>query len=44
MSGVLTSGYFLVSVWLMFRLWQRKPLRLPGISHVAEQVVGKRLL
>lgn len=44
MSGVLTSGYFLVSVWLMFRLWQRKPLRLPGISHVAERVVGKRLL
>ena len=37
-SSVLTSGYFLVNLWLMVRLWQRKPLRLPGVSQVSDRL------
>ena len=40
-NTMLTSGYFLVSVWLMVRLWQGKLPRLPGISPVAEGKVRK---
>ncbi|HEY9742198.1 MAG TPA: hypothetical protein V6C90_17055 [Coleofasciculaceae cyanobacterium] len=43
LNGLLTSGYFLVSIGLMVRLWQRKPPRLPGISRVAEGTVRKHL-
>jgi hypothetical protein len=43
MNSLLTSGYFLVNFWLMVLLWQRKSLRLPGISRFAERVVGKHL-
>ncbi|MEG4996761.1 hypothetical protein [Microcoleus sp. B4-D4] len=43
MSSLLTTSYFIVSVGLMVRLWKRQPLWLPGISRVAEQVVGKHL-
>lgn len=43
MSSLLTSGYFVVNIWLMVRLWQRRPLRLPGVSQVAEEIVGKHL-
>ncbi|MFP4104411.1 hypothetical protein [Coleofasciculus sp.] len=43
MNTMLTSGYFLVSVWLMVRLWQGKLPRLPGISQVAEGKVRKHL-
>ncbi len=42
-STVLTSSYFAISVWLMIRLWQRRSLQIPGISHVADQVVGRHL-
>lgn len=42
-NGMLTSGYFLVSVGLMVRLWQRKPPSLPGISGVAQGIVRKHL-
>jgi hypothetical protein len=28
-SSLLTSGYFVTNLWLMVRLWQRKPVRLP---------------
>lgn len=42
-NSLLTSGYFLVSLGLMVRLWQRKSPRLPGISHVAEGTVRKHL-
>lgn len=31
-SSLLTSGYFLINLWLMIRLWQRKPLWVPGLS------------
>ncbi len=43
MNTLLTSGYFLVCVGLMVRLWQRKSPRLPGISRVAEGTVRKHL-
>ena len=43
MSSLLTTSYFIVAVGLMVRLWKRQPLWLPGISRVAEQVVGKHL-
>jgi hypothetical protein len=43
MNSLLTSGYFLVNFWLMVLLWQRKSLRLPGISRFAERVVRKHL-
>ena len=43
MNTLLTSGYFLVSVGLMVRLWQRKSPRLPGISQIAEGTVRKHL-
>lgn len=31
-SSLLTSSYFLISFWLMIRVWQRKALRLPHLS------------
>ena len=43
MDSLLTSGYFLVSIWLMVRLSQRKHLRLPGIGRFAERVVKRHL-
>jgi hypothetical protein len=43
LNTFLTSGYFLVSLWLIIRLWQRKSTRLPGFSDFAERVVGKHL-
>lgn len=42
-NSLFTSGYFVVSIWLMFRLWQRQPLRLPGITGISKRVVRKRL-
>jgi hypothetical protein len=38
LSSLLTSGYFLANLWLMVRLWQRKPLRLPGISQLSDRI------
>lgn len=37
-SSLFTSGYFLVNIWLMVRLWQRKPLRLPMISPLSDRL------
>lgn len=37
-SSLLTSGYFLVNIWLMVRLWQRKPLRLPLVSPLSDRL------
>jgi len=37
-SSLLTSGYFLVNIWLMVRLWQRKPIWLPGVSQVGDRL------
>lgn len=43
LNSLLTSGYFLVSIGLMVRLWQGKLPRLPGISRIAEGTVRKHL-
>jgi len=43
MSSLLTTSYFIVSLGLMFRLWKRQPLWLPGVSRVAEKIIGKHL-
>ena len=43
LNTLFTSGYFLVSLGLMVRLWQRKLPRLPGISRVAEGAIRKHL-
>jgi hypothetical protein len=37
-SSLLTSGYFLVNLWLMVRLWQRKSLRLPIASKLGDRL------
>ncbi|BAY90871.1 MULTISPECIES: hypothetical protein [unclassified Tolypothrix] len=41
LNSFLTSGYFLVNVWLIFRIIQGKSHRLPGFSRLAERVLGK---
>ncbi|MBW4612506.1 MAG: hypothetical protein KME21_04360 [Desmonostoc vinosum HA7617-LM4] len=43
LNSFLTSGYFLVSVWLMFRLIQGKSKRLPGFSSFAQRILSKYL-
>lgn len=43
LNSFLTSGYFLVSLWLMLRVIQRKSRKLPGFSRLAERVLGKYL-
>ncbi|HEY9872037.1 MAG TPA: hypothetical protein V6D12_01300 [Candidatus Obscuribacterales bacterium] len=43
LDSLLTSGYFLVSLWLMVLLLQGKSLRLPGFSRLADRVVGRHL-
>lgn len=37
-SSLLTSGYFLVNIWLMICLWQGKSLYLPGLSHLGDRL------
>jgi hypothetical protein len=43
LNTFLTSGYFLVSLWLIIRLFQGKSNRLPGFSRFAERVLDKYL-
>jgi hypothetical protein len=37
LNSLATSVYFLTSVWLMMLLWQKKSLKLPGFSVLAER-------
>ncbi|TVQ17865.1 MAG: hypothetical protein EA367_16470 [Leptolyngbya sp. DLM2.Bin15] len=37
-NSVITSGYFLTSFLLMLRVWQRKPLWLPGVSDIGDRL------
>jgi hypothetical protein len=37
-SSVVTSSFFLTNIWLMVRLWQRKSVRLPGISQMGDRL------
>jgi hypothetical protein len=39
LNCLVTSGYFTVSLWLMMLLWQKKSLRLPGFSALAERTI-----
>ncbi len=35
-NSLLTSGYFVTSFWLMFRLWKRQTLSLPVLTQIAK--------
>ncbi len=37
-NSVFSSSYFVVSLWLMMRLWQRQSLELPGFSSIAKHL------
>jgi hypothetical protein len=41
LNSFLTSGYFLVSVWLIVRVIQGKSSRLPGFSNLAARLWRK---
>ncbi|HIK06441.1 MAG TPA: hypothetical protein IGS40_17275 [Trichormus sp. M33_DOE_039] len=38
LNSFFTSGYFLVSIWLIFRIIRGKSFRLPGLSNLAEKL------
>ncbi len=40
LNSLATSGYFITSLWLMMLLWQKKSLRLPGFSALAERTLN----
>ncbi|NJL86713.1 MAG: hypothetical protein HC886_13240 [Leptolyngbyaceae cyanobacterium SM1_1_3] len=37
-SSLVGSGYFLVSLWLILRLWQGKSVKLPGLSQLSDRL------
>ena len=37
-NTLVTTGYFVTNLWLMVRLLQDKPVRLPGISRVSDRL------
>uniref|UniRef100_A0A832M5E8 DUF4870 domain-containing protein n=1 Tax=Oscillatoriales cyanobacterium SpSt-402 TaxID=2282168 RepID=A0A832M5E8_9CYAN len=37
-SSLVTSSYFVINIWLMMRLWQRKSVRLPLVSKVGDRL------
>ncbi len=37
-NSIVTSGYFLSSIWLMIKIRQRKPPRLPLISQASDRL------
>jgi hypothetical protein len=39
LNSLATSGYFITSILLMMLLWQKKSLRLPGFSVLAERTI-----
>lgn len=41
LNTFLTSGYFLVSAWLVVRTLRGKRQRVPGFSRLSEQILGK---
>lgn len=43
LNSFFTSGYFLVSMWLVMRVLQGESHRLPGISNLAERIFRKYL-
>jgi len=43
LNSFFTSGYFVVSIWLVVRVLQGKSSRLPGMSSLAESIFRKYL-
>lgn len=43
LNSFLTSGYFLISIWLIIRTAKGKSKHLPGFSRFAARVLGKYL-
>lgn len=43
LNSFLTSGYFLVSLWLIFLTVRGQSRRLPGLNRFAERIIGKYL-
>jgi len=37
-NGFVGTGYFLISFWLMWRVWQRKSIRLPVVSAASRRL------
>jgi hypothetical protein len=44
LNSFLTSGYFLISLWLIIVTIRGKSQRVPGFSRFAEKIVDKHLL
>lgn len=38
MNSLWSSGYFLLSFWLMVRVWQRRSLHLPLLSRISKHL------
>ncbi|APB34259.1 hypothetical protein GlitD10_1933 [Gloeomargarita lithophora Alchichica-D10] len=38
MSSVATSGYFILQLWLMVRVWRGQSLKLPGVTRLARRL------
>ena len=43
LNGFVGSGYFLTCLVLMFRLFRRQSIAVPGVSQVAEGIARKHL-
>lgn len=37
-SSFVGSGYFLLNVWLMFRVWRGQSIKLPGVSQLSKRL------
>ncbi|NEQ29726.1 MAG: hypothetical protein F6K04_01795 [Leptolyngbya sp. SIO4C5] len=37
-SSFIGSGYFLVNLWLILRLWRGKSVKLPGLSQLSDRL------
>lgn len=37
-NSVITSGYFLLQLWLMVRFWRGQSLKLPGVAQLARRL------
>jgi hypothetical protein len=38
LNATTTSAYFGMNLWLMYRLWQRRSLHIPGISKLSDRL------
>ncbi len=37
-NSMITSGYFILQLWLMVRLWRGQSLKLPGLAQLARRL------